>query len=183
MDQDQESGVRTTSVPPPPPPVTSSSRVFSIMDQKPVHLDKKRLWFWGGLSFVIVAAGIAYFAHVLYGGYRQASGLVAALHGEMAKQDWAGIYEASSPQYQEAMTEDQNREMFDGVDRKLGTPVSTKQQNIFMNSSSAGTTIRGSFETTFSRNATATETITWIYWGGQYRLYSYNISSLDLIKR
>jgi hypothetical protein len=179
MEHEQEFGNSTTSVPPPP----MVGRPPMYADRVPSVSNKKRVWLLVTLCIVMAAGVIAFFAHMLAGGFRQASGLIATLHGQMEQRDWDGIYSTTAPQYQAETTAEESREMFSGIDRKLGVPLSTKQQNVFVNSNTNGTTIRAVFETKFSRDATATETITWRYWDGQYRLESYNINSLALLSR
>ncbi|HWW24021.1 MAG TPA: hypothetical protein VNY78_08955 [Edaphobacter sp.] len=181
MEHEQEFGNRTTSVP--PPPMVGAPPVYTYPDRVPPVSNKKRVWLLVALGIVMSAGVMAFFAHMLVGGFRQSSGLIAILHGQMEQRDWDGIYSTTTPQYKAETTVEENRELFSGIDRKLGVPVSTKQQNVFVNSNTNGTTIRAVFETRFSRDATATETITWKYLDGQYRLESYNINSLALLSR
>ncbi|WP_260704468.1 DUF4019 domain-containing protein [Edaphobacter flagellatus] len=141
------------------------------------------MWLWIGLGVFLMGAGIAWFAHMMVGGYRQTSALIATLHNQMSRQDWDAIYNEAASGYREELTADQNRQIFEGIERKLGSPVSTKQKSFFINTNNGVTVVTASFETTFSGNATATETIVWRSYGGSFRLYSYNINSIDLITR
>ncbi len=116
-------------------------------------------------------------------GYHEATARVETLHNQMANQDWDGIYRDASWQYRSDRTAEENRELFAAIRRKLGQPVSTKQENIYVNSNFSGTTVTATFETTFSLKAKAIEHLTWTSLGGQFRLTSYEITSMDLVLR
>jgi hypothetical protein len=140
-------------------------------------------WRWIIFGVVLSFATIAWFSHMILGGYRQASARVETLHSQMADQDWDGIYRDASGRYRSDRTEEENREMFAAINRKLGHPVSTKQTNIYVSSDFSGTTVTAIFETTFSLKAKATEHLTWTSLGGQFRLAAYDITSMDLVLR
>jgi len=166
-------------VPPPPRPasVDASYSSFGIRERRKVH------WGWIIFGVVLSVATITWFAHMVLSGYRQASSLAEVLHSEMSKQDWDGIYRDASSQYRSDRSEEENRNLFAAIDRKLGHPVSTKQQNVFVNSDFSGTSITATFETTFSEDAKATEHLTWTSLGGRFRLAAYDVTSMDLVTR
>jgi hypothetical protein len=183
MNHGQEFGDSTTSVPPPPIVKPVLPVTFDTESSNSLRgAERKRIWILAVICFVVAIAAIAFFSRLIIRGYRQSSELVGNLHKQMSQQDWKGIYSAAAPQYRDATSETDNDILFSGIDKKLGTPTSTKQESVLVNSNGNGTTIQATFETKFSRDATATETISWRFWNGQYRLESYNISSMALLK-
>jgi hypothetical protein len=168
----------SASVPPPP---QSLGPIRPVVPARPAPRSQPVL-LWCIVATLLLA-GIAYFSHMLLGGYRHAAGLVSTLHTQMVERDWDGIYSAAAPAYTANLTDEANRQLFASIDRKLGVPVSTRQQSLNINSTTSGTTLSATFQTTFSQDATATEFIVWRYLDGHYRLESYNIHSPDLILR
>jgi hypothetical protein len=175
-----DNSAERVAVPPPPTPAPESAGYRS---SEGYERRNKVPWAWIIFGVVLSIATIAWFSHMVVGGYRQASALVEGLHTQMSKEDWDGIYGAASADYRDGRTEEENRTLFEAIARKLGKPISTRRLNISVNSNTSGTTVRASFETTFSKNAKATEHFTWTSIGGPYRLAAYEITSMDLITR
>jgi hypothetical protein len=136
--------------------------------------------------FVVIAAlvgigSVAFKSFAANG--RVSTQLVGKLHDQMTKKDWDGIYADTAPRYREVMTRESHEAMFGGIDRKIGAPLSTTQVGIFMNTDASGQYLRGTFQTRFALDATATETITWKMVDGTYRIQAYKINSDALVTR
>lgn len=109
--------------------------------------------------------------------------LETAMHQQMAKGDVAGIYNDADQKYRDVMTREKSDALFTSIVRKLGAPQDCKQGGTFVHVGTIGTTIRSECQTTFSKNATATETFVWMKSQDRYRLMGYKISSNELIER
>jgi hypothetical protein len=109
--------------------------------------------------------------------------LAENLHASMAKQDWNGIYANADDDFKKAITAEKSAEMFAGIVRKLGVPVSCKQGGTSVTANTSGNTIESECETIFALDATGTETLTWHKSGGVYRLAGYNLTSQALVTR
>jgi len=106
------------------------------------------------------------------------------LHAAMARGDWSGIYSSADDGYREGVTPEKSQALFSNIVRKLGAPVGTRQVGWQAMSGTSGTFLRSQCSTKFANNATATERIVWKKGAdGVYRLFSYYISSDDLITR
>ncbi len=114
---------------------------------------------------------------------RESDRLIAQLHDAMRRQSWGEIYDGSDPAYRSERTSSDSEQMFAGVQRKLGDPVSTERLNLNANANNSGVTIRAVYLTKFSKDAEATETVVWRKTLGDYALESYNIESKQLILR
>jgi hypothetical protein len=119
----------------------------------------------------------------LASGLQQAQTLAAAMHQKMTNGDLAGIYDGADQRYKDAVTRAKSDALFSAVANKLGSPQDCKQQGFNINATTSGTTLRLVCQTTFSKNATGTETFVWIKSGDQFRLLGYNIESEELIER
>jgi hypothetical protein len=119
----------------------------------------------------------------LANGVQQAETLAAQMHQKMTNSDVAGIYDGADQRYRDAVTRQKSDALFSAVGSKLGVPQDCKQQGFFINATTSGTTLRLVCQTTFSKNATGTETFVWIKSSDQFRLLSYNIQSEELIER
>ncbi len=119
----------------------------------------------------------------LANGEQQAQTLAAAMHQKMTNGDLAGIYDGADKRYKDAVSRAKSDALFSAVARKLGSPQDCKQQGFNINATTSGTTIRLVCETTFSKDATGTETFVWIKSDDQFRLVGYNIESEELIER
>ncbi len=121
--------------------------------------------------------------NTLANGEQQAQTLAATMHQKMTNGDLAGIYDAADQRYKNAVTRKESDALFSAVARKLGAPQDCKQHGFNINATTSGTTLRLVCETTFSKDATGTETFAWIKSGDQFRLLSYDIESTELIER
>jgi hypothetical protein len=109
--------------------------------------------------------------------------LDADAHSAMSRGDWKSIYADADPQMRSDTSEEKFGALFTAIAKKLGNPVSSKQTRWNLNATTSGTYLRSECETKFSNNASGTETFEWKKTDGKYRLYSYHISSDDLITR
>jgi hypothetical protein len=117
-------------------------------------------------------------------GFNQdAQNLAAGMHKRMADGDVAGIYNNADQKYRDAVTREKSDALFSSISRKLGAPMDCTQGNTNLRTSTSGTTIVSTCTTKFSKDATGTETFTWVKSGDQFRLLGYNISSEELIER
>ena len=117
-------------------------------------------------------------------GFNQdAQNLAAGMHKRMAEGDLAGIYDNADQKYRDAVTREKSDALFSSIARKLGAPLDCTQGNTNFRTSTSGTTIVSTCTTKFSKDATGTETFTWVKSGDQFRLLGYNISSEELIER
>jgi hypothetical protein len=114
---------------------------------------------------------------------QQALTLANELHAKMAQGDWGGIYDGADQRYRDAVTREKSDALFSSITRKLGPPQSSKQTGWNFQVTTQGTIIRAQFETTFSKDATATESFAWVKSGDQYKLLGYHINSEELIER
>lgn len=119
----------------------------------------------------------------LANGQQQAQTLVTELHQKMTNGDLAGIYDGADQRYKDAVTRQRSDALFSSVSRKLGTPGKCNQQGFTINATTSGTVLRLVCKTTFSKDATGTESFTWIKSGEQFRLLRYDIESEELIER
>ena len=114
---------------------------------------------------------------------KQALQLETAMHEQMTHGDFAAIYNGADQRYRDAAGRDKSDALFSAIARKLGSPQDCKAGSTFIQVATYGTTIRSECTTTFSKNASAVETFTWIKDGDQYRLLGYHINSDALIER
>lgn len=105
------------------------------------------------------------------------------LHAAMTKGDFKTIYEEADSGLKSAASEEKFVALMAAIQKKLGDPVSSKQTAWNLNATTSGTFLRTQCETTFSKNASGTESIEWRKNDGNYRLYGYHINSDDLISR
>lgn len=109
--------------------------------------------------------------------------LVAGIHNAMGRGDWKGIYDGADPQLRAGTPEDKFGALFMAISKKLGTPVSFTATKWNLDRASDGTFLRSVCETKFSNNASGTETFEWRKVDGKYLLFSYHITSDELITR
>jgi hypothetical protein len=144
----------------------------------------RKIWLSiGPLAVLLLFLGIYGCTRALRSGSHEAYVLAEGLHASMAKQDWNGIYTNSDQGFKEAITAEKSAEMFAGIVRKLGAPVSCKQGGTSVNANTSGNIIESTCETSFTLNATGIETLTWHKSGGVYRLAGYNLTSDALVTR
>ena len=116
-------------------------------------------------------------------GKHEAYELAEQFHAEIAKRNWSGIYADADPKYRETVSSEGSAEMFAGVVRKLGVPLSCKQGGTTLQADTSGSRIISECETTFSLNSKGEETFIWHKSDGKYRLIGYHLSSPDLLTR
>jgi hypothetical protein len=105
------------------------------------------------------------------------------LHAAMTKGDFKTIYTEADPGLRSAASEGKFVALMTAIQKKLGDPVRSKQTAWNLNATTSGTVLRTQCETTFSKDASGTESIEWRKSDGNYRLYGYHINSDDLISR
>lgn len=113
----------------------------------------------------------------------QSPKLATAFHQQMAKGDLAGIYNNADQSYRDSDTREKSDALFSAISRKLGAPLDCKPEGFNINATTSGTFLRSVCKTSFSKNATGTETFVWKKSGNQYKLSGYHIASDDLIER
>jgi hypothetical protein len=109
--------------------------------------------------------------------------LANAMHDRMRQGDLAGIYANADQRYRSAMSREKSDALFSAIARKLGSPQNCNQQSSNLQVATWGTTLRTICQTTFTKNATGSETFVWIKTDNQFRLLSYTINSDQLIVR
>jgi hypothetical protein len=114
---------------------------------------------------------------------KQALQLETAMHEQMTRGDFTGIYNGADQRYRNAVSREKSDALFSSIVRKLGPPLDCKTGGTFVQAATWGTTIKSVCTTTFSKNATGVETFVWIKDGDQYRLTGYHVTSDDLIER
>lgn len=139
----------------------------------------------GSLLFAVLmaAAGLAGCFGKLAEFQKQALTLDEAMHKEMAAGDLAGIYNNADPRYRDAVTREKSDALYAAIARKLGAPLDCKQGNTKFFVGTNGTMLTSVCATHFAKNATGTETFTWVKTGDTYKLLRYNINSDDLMTR
>jgi hypothetical protein len=114
---------------------------------------------------------------------KQALQLEKAMHDQMARGDFAGIYNGADERYRNAISRDKSDALYSSIVRKLGSPLDCKPGSTMVMAATSGTTIKSVCTTTFSKNATGVETFVWMKQGDQFHLAGYHISSDALIER
>jgi hypothetical protein len=114
---------------------------------------------------------------------KDAEKLDADFHATMSRGDWKGIYQSADDGFRSSTSEDKFRAFVQAISRKLGNPVNSKQTSWRINATTSGTYLYSQCETTFSNNASGTESFVWRNADGKYRLYGYHINSQELITR
>jgi hypothetical protein len=114
---------------------------------------------------------------------KQALQLETAMHGQMTRGDFDGIYTGSDQRYQNAVSRDKSDALYASIARKLGSPLDCKPGGTFVMTATWGTSIKSVCTTTFSKNATGVETFVWMKEGDRFQLAGYNINSSELVER
>jgi hypothetical protein len=99
---------------------------------------------------------------------KQALHLETAMHGQMARGDFDGIYTGADQRYRDAMSRDKSDALYASIVRKLGSPLDCKPGGTMVMAATWGTTIKSVCTTTFSKSATGEETFVWMKEGDQF---------------
>jgi hypothetical protein len=106
-----------------------------------------------------------------------------AFHDAMKVGNWAQMYADADPTMREKATQQQFTTLMSAVQHKLGDPVSFKQVNFRINTTTNGIFLSSVCETVFSKDAKGTESFVWRADGDKYRVVGYHINSEELITR
>lgn len=141
-------------------------------------------WITAVLVLLAIAVlGMIYWNKKLAEIQRQALILDNAMHFQMASGDLAGIYNGADEQFRNTITREKSDDLFKGIARKLGAPQDCTQGDTRLNFGMEGTKLISKCETHFEKNATGTETFTWMKTGETYSLLGYDVSSDALLRR
>jgi hypothetical protein len=105
---------------------------------------------------------------------------VTRFHERLKAQDFEGMYDSSSGDFQAAAPREKVIALFEAIDRKLGPLQETKQVNWNVNTQNLTTTVVLVYESKF-REGEATETFTFRISNQEPELIGYNIASLDML--
>jgi hypothetical protein len=90
-------------------------------------------------SFPAIAAGLLFAPWIFSGcmgtvkeAAKQALQLETAMHEQMVRGDFAGIYNGADQQYRSAIDRGKSDALFSSIARKLGSPLGCKQGNTFV---------------------------------------------------
>ncbi len=101
----------------------------------------------------------------------------------MNQKDWDGIYGDADAVYRAETARVDSEALFAAINRKLGQVNRASQLTTNITFNPSGSFLTAQFETNFSGDEHARETIVWRSLGGAYHLHSYNIQSLPLLTK
>jgi Protein of unknown function (DUF4019) len=148
----------------------------------PLPTKKPRYWILVVLSIAVAWGFIGLFVvRAVSRGAKEANIAIEQLHATMRQQDWSGLYAGADQRYRSTTTPEQSNALFEGITKKLGTPVSTKQLGTQIQTTTTGKYLISTFQTEFSLHETGTERVVWRESNGSYRLAGYHVRSTALL--
>ncbi|HKW90830.1 MAG TPA: DUF4019 domain-containing protein [Methylomirabilota bacterium] len=114
------------------------------------------------------------------GGTDAAKQGVTAFRDRVTHRSFAEIYRTATPEFRQAVTEEQFQRLMAGLQRKLGTWQSSKEPVWHVTRSTGGHFVSLTYESEFSKGP-ATEQFTWRIEQGAPVLLGYNVRSSLLV--
>lgn len=113
---------------------------------------------------------------------KAADAAVSKFHTEFNAKQFDVIFGNASPDYRSAITMDQNRKLFGGIQSKLGEAGASSESGWYVNYTTSGPVVRLKCKTKFA-HGDAIETFVWKVDGNDAILVGYNINSLALVSQ
>lgn len=131
-----------------------------------------------GLAFLVLILGCS----GMMKGKAAADPAVARFHQQLNDKQFSEIYAESSQRMKDAATEQELIDLLDAVNRKLGRVKDSKSTSWHVGSTTEGTFITVTYDTTFT-DGKATEKFIFELDGDKGILVNYNINSNELITK
>lgn len=96
--------------------------------------------------------------------------------------NYDAIYTESDAAFKNALTEKDSKELFAGIEKKLGRAGKAEAKYTSVEARTTGNTITTTFTTTFANDPAATEEVTWHKEDSVYRLENYSVNSRALLR-
>jgi hypothetical protein len=134
------------------------------------------------LIAVVVALMVVMVGYGIYHSNEDADGLaqsqIAQFHGVLAERDYIRIYTEADSEFKQHNSQDAVVAELSNITNRLGAPASAKLISKHMERGDNGSYLHATFETSFTNEQRAKETITWHETDGIYRLFEYNIEPI-----